>query len=206
VLLHLHECRIQQELLCGKCLYSPTVSRWCQHCDFSQIAARKTIFWHLRSPPLRLTSTCGRTDNSKIQGLASSCDNILIPAQDPTQRRGAATNQQEAGLNARGVTTITTGTRTSKLQDYNPQATQPTRRHKSCKSDEREHGHAHHPHPRRAQPASKTGPYDACKTTNAAATTWPGRNARANFRAHTLACMTPSLRGRTRASPLGPRT
>jgi len=161
---------------------------------------------HLRSPPLRLTSNCGRTDNSEILGLTSSWDNILIPVQDVTQRRGAASTWREASLGARGVTTITTGTRTSKLQDSNPQTTQQTRRHKSWKPDGREHGHAHHPQPRRAQPASKTGPYSPCKTINAAATTWPGRNARANFRAHTLAFTTPSLRGRTRASPLGPRT
>jgi len=161
---------------------------------------------HLWSSPPRFTSNCSRTDNSEIQGLATSWDNILIPAQDATQRRGAATTRREAGLGARGVTTITTGTRTRKLQDSNPPATQPTRRHKSYKPDGWEHGHAHHPHLRRAQPASKTGPCDPCKTTDAAATTWPGRNARANFRAHTLACTTASLRGRTRASPLGPRT
>jgi len=74
-----------------------------QRCDFPRIAAKKIIFLHLWSPSLRLTSTCGRTDNSEIQGLATSWDNILIPAQDATQRRGAATTRREAGLGARGV-------------------------------------------------------------------------------------------------------
>jgi len=96
--------------------------------------------------PTEATSTCGRTDNSEIQGLASPWDNILIPAQDATQQCCAATTRREAGFGAKGV------------------------------------------------------------TTNAAATIWPGRNARANFRAHTLACTTPSPRGRIRASPLSPRT
>jgi len=111
-----------------------------QRCDFSRIAARKTIFLHLRSPPPRLTSTRGRTDNSEIQVLVSSLDNILIPAQDATQRRGAATTRREAGLGARGVTKINTGTRTSKHQDSDPHAQkQPTRRHKRCKQPTRRH-------------------------------------------------------------------
>ena len=97
-------------------------------------------------------------------------------------------------------------TRTSKHPDFNPQATHPTRRNTSCKPDGREHGHAHHPHPRRAQPASAIGPYDPCKTANATAAIWPGGNARAKFQALTPACMTPSLRRRIRASPLGPQT
>jgi len=96
---------------------------------------------------------------------------------------------------AKGVTNHTTGTRTSIHPDSNPQATQPTRRHTSCKPNRREHGHAHHPHPRRAQPASAIGPYDPCKTANATAAIWPGGNARAQFRALTLACTTPSPRG-----------
>jgi len=167
-------------------------------------------------PVLLLPTNCGQEyhlfcisvspTEAHLERLASSWDNILIPAQDATQRHGAVTTRREACLCARGVTAITTGTRTSKLQDSNPQETQQTQRHKSCKPDRWEHGHAHHPHLRRAQPTSKTGPYDPCKTTNAAATTWPGRNARANFPGHTLPGTTPSLRGRARASPLGPRT
>jgi len=156
-------------------------------------------------PPLRLAD-CGRTDNSEIQGLASPWDTILIPAQDATQQRGAATTRREASLGAKGITNYTTGTRTRIHPDSNPQATQPTRRHTSCKPDGREHGHAHHPHLRRAQPASAIGPYNPCKTANAAAAIWPGGNARAKFRALTLACTTPSPRGRIRASPLGPQT
>jgi len=133
-------------------------------------------------------------------------DYILIPAQDATQQRGAATTRRESGLGTKGVTNYTTGTRTSIHPDFNPQATQPTRRHTSCKPDGREHGHAPHPYTRRAQPASAIGPYNPCKTANAAAAIWPGGNARAKFRALTLACTTPSPRGRIRASPLGPRT
>ena len=72
----------------------------------------------------------GRTDNSETQVLASPWDNILIPAQDATQRRGAATTRRDASLGARNVTKINTGTRTSKIQDSDPQARkQPTRRH-----------------------------------------------------------------------------
>jgi len=157
-------------------------------------------------PPLRLASDCGRTDNSEIQGLASPWDTIPKQEQDATQQRGAATTRREASLSAKGVTNYTTGTRTSRHPDSNPQATQLTRRHTSCKPDGREHGHAHHPHPRRAQPASAIGPFDPCKTANATSAIWPGWNARAKFRALTLACMTPSPRGRIQASPLGPRT
>jgi len=161
---------------------------------------------HLSASPLRLTSDCGRTDNSEIQGLASPWDTIPIPAQDATQERGAAMTQREASLGAKGVTNHTTGTRTRKLPDSNPQVTQATRRHTSCKPNGQERGHAHHPHPRRAQPASVIGPYNPCKTANAAAAILPGGNARAQFRALTLACTTPSLRGRIQASPLGPQT
>ena len=45
---------------------------------------------------------------------------ILLPARDASQRRGAATIRQEAGLGARGVTKPTTGTRTNKPQDSDP--------------------------------------------------------------------------------------
>jgi len=116
------------------------------------------------SPPRLNTSTCGRTDNSETQGLASSWDIILIPAQDAAQRHGAATTRREAGLGARGVTKINTGTRTSKHQDSNPHAQkQPTRRHKCCKPDGREHGDiAHHLHPWQAQPANPIGPFGPC--------------------------------------------
>jgi len=160
------------------------------------------IFW----PPLSLASDCGRTDNSAIQGLASPWDTILKPTQDATQQRGAVMTWREAGLSAKGVTNYTTGTRTSIHPDFNPQATQPTRRHTNCKPDGREHGHAHHPYPRRAQPASAIRPYNPCKTANATAAIWPGGNARAKFRALTLACTTPSPQERIRASPLGPQT
>ena len=157
-------------------------------------------------PPQRLVSDYGRTDNSEIQGSASPWDTILVPAQDATQQRRAATTRREAGLGSKGVTNYTTGTRTSIHPYFNPQATQPTRRHTSCKPDGREHGHAHHPYLRRAQPASAIRPYNSCKTANAAATIWPGGNARVKLRALTLACTTPSSRGRIQASPLGPQT
>jgi len=169
-------------------------------------AAGKTIFLHLSASPQRLASDCGRTDNSEIQDLASPWDTIPMPAQDATQQRGAAMTRREASLGAKGVTNHTTGTRKSENPDFNPQATQSTRRYKSCKPDRREHGHAHHPHPRRAQPASAIGPYDPCKTANAVAGIWPGGNTRTKLRALTPVCTTPSPRGRIRASPFGPRT
>jgi len=71
--------------------------------------------------------------------LASPWDTISIPAQDATQQRGAATTRREASLGAKGVTNHTTGTRTSKHPDFNPQVTQSTRRHTTCKPDGREH-------------------------------------------------------------------
>ena len=147
------------------------------------------IFW----PPLSLASDCGRTDNSAIQGLASPWDTILKPTQDATQQRGAVMTWREAGLSAKGVTNYTTGTRTSIHPDFNPQATQQTRRHTSFKPDRWEYGHAHHPYPRRTQPASTIRPYNPCKTANATAAIWPGGNARAKFRALTLACTTPMI-------------
>jgi len=173
-----------------------------QRCNFPRIAANKPIFFASLGSALRLTWDCGRTDNLEIQGLASTWDAILIPAQDATQQRGAATTQREASLGAKGVTNYTTGTRTSKHQDSNPPAhTQPTWRHKRCKPDGREHGHnAHHPHLRCAQSAATSGPYDPCNTTNTAAPTWPGRNSTAKVQAPNLACTIPSLRGRTRAT------
>jgi len=163
---------------------------------------------HLRSAPLRLTSTCGRTDNLEIQRLTSFWDNILIPAQDATQRRGAAMTRQDAGLGARGVTKTTTGTRTSQIQDSDPNAhKQPTRRHKRCKPDGREHGHtAHHPLTWQAQPADTIRPYDPCIKTNTAATTRLVKNSMAKAQAPDQACMILFLRGRTRASPLGRQT
>ena len=163
---------------------------------------------HLWSPPPRFTSTCGRTDNSEIQSLATSWDSILIPVQDATQRRGATTTRQEASFGARGVTKITTGTRTSKLQDSDPQAhKQPTWRHKRCNPDGLEYGpRAHHPHPWQARPATTVGPYDPCKKISTVATTWPDNNSTAKVQAPDPACTIQSLRGRTRARPLGPRT
>jgi len=130
-------------------------------------------FCVLRPPHQRITSDCGRTDNSEIQGLSRPWDTIPIQTQDATQQRGAATTRREASLGAYHVTNYTTDTRTSKNPDSNPQApTQLTRRNKRCNPDGREHGNnAHHPHPRRAQPASMIGPYDPCKTTNTAAPT-----------------------------------
>ena len=155
-----HGCRILPYPADTKCA---SQERATPRCDFSRIAARKTIFLHLQSPPLRLTSTSSRTDNSEIQSL-KTWDNILIPAQDATQRRGAATTRREAGLGAKGVTKITMGTRTSKYQDSNPNAQKlPTRRHKRCKPDGREHGDiAHHLHSWQAQPADTIRPYDPC--------------------------------------------
>jgi len=141
--------------------------------DCPRIAARKTIFLHLLSLPSRLiTSTCGRTDNSETQDLANSWDDILIPAQDATQRRGAATTRREAGLGAKGVTKINTGTTTSKHQDPDPTAhRQLTRRHKRCKPDGREHGDiTHNLHPWQAQPANTLGPYNPYNVNKDAAT------------------------------------
>jgi len=163
---------------------------------------------HLWSPPLRLTSTRGRTDISEIQGLSSSWDNILIPAKDATQRLGAATTWREADLGARGVTKINTGTRTSKHQDSDPHAQkQPTRRHKRCKPDGLEHGDiAHHLHPWQAQPADTIAPYDPCNSTTAAVTARLDKKFMVTTRIPDPACTIPSLWRRTRASPLGSQT
>ena len=90
---------------------------------------RENHVWHFSASPLRLASDCGGIDNSEIQGLASPWDTIPIQAQDATQQRGAATTRREANLRAKGVTNHTTGTRTSKLPDSNPHATQSTRKH-----------------------------------------------------------------------------
>ena len=124
-------------------------------------------------PSTEDTSPRGRTDNSVHRAWQALGIIILIPARDATQRRGAATTRQAAGLGARGVTKTTTGTRTSKPQDSDPPAhEQPTRRHNSCKSDGRKHGHTtHQPHPRQAQPATTVGPYTPCNYTHTAVTT-----------------------------------
>ena len=70
----------------------------------------------------------------------------------------------------------------------------PTRRHTSCKPDGREHGHAHHPHPRRAQPACAIGPYEPCKQAKKQQPYGPagmlGQNSEPSL---TPACATPSL-------------
>jgi len=131
----------------------------------------------------------------KALGILSQYQHKMLHNNAAQQRHG-----EKPASGAKGVTNHTTGTRTSKHPDFNPQATQSTRRHTSCKPDGLEHGDAHHPHPRRAQPASAIGPYDPCKTANAAAAIWPGGNARAQFRALTLACAAPSPRGRIRAT------
>jgi len=158
-------------------------------------------------PPLRLTSTRGRTDNSEHRAWQALGIIILIPARDATQRRGAATTRQEAGLGTRGVTKTTTCTRTSKHQDSDPQAhKQPTRRHNRCKPDGQKHGHsAYHPHPCQAQPADTIASYDPCNNAKGAAPTKPD-NSTARAQAPTTACTIPFLRGRTRASPLSPQT
>jgi len=144
--------------------------------DFPRIAAGKTVFLHL-GPSAEVSSSGGRTDNSIHRAWQALGIIILIPARDATQRRGAVTTRQEAGLGARGVTKTTTGTRTSKPQDSDPQAhKQPTRRHNRCKPDGRKHGHtAHHPHPWQAQPAATIGPYAPCNQIHTATTTWPGK-------------------------------
>ena len=115
-------------------------------------------------PPTEATSPRGRTDNSEHRTWQALGIIILIPARGATQRRGAPTTRQEAGLGARGVTKTTTVTRTNKHQDSDPHAQkQPTRRHKRCKPDGREHGDiAHHLHPWQAQPADTIRPYDPC--------------------------------------------
>ena len=61
----------------------------------------------------------------------------------------------------------------------------------------------HHPHPWQAQPAATIGPYAPCNQIHTAATTWPGKHYAAKAQAPGPACTIPSLRGRTRASPLG---
>ena len=105
----------------------------------------------------------------------------------------------------RGITKPTTGKRTSKHQDSDPQAhKQLTRRHNRCKPEGRKHGHtAYHPYPWQPQPAATIGPYAPCNQIHTAATTWPGKNCAAKAQAPGPACTIPSLRGRTRASPLG---
>ena len=115
-------------------------------------------------PPTEATSPRGRADNSELRPWQAFGMMILISAQDATQRRGAATTRQEAGLGARGITKTTNGTRTRKPHDSDPPAhDQPTRRHNRCKPDGREHGHtAHQPHPWQAQPAATVGPYAPC--------------------------------------------
>ena len=111
-------------------------------CDFPRIAAGKPIFLHL-GPSTEVSSSGGTTDNSIHRAWQALGIIILLPARDATQRRGAATIRQEACLGARGVTKTTTGTRTSKPQDSDPQAhKQPTRRHNRCKPDGRKHGHS----------------------------------------------------------------
>jgi len=66
------------------------------------------------------------------------------------------------------------------------------------------HGHtAHHPHPWQVQPAVTIGPNAPCNQIHTAATTWPRKNYAAKAQAPGPACTIPSLRGRTRASPLG---
>jgi len=124
-------------------------------------------------PSTEDSSSGGRTDNSDTQVLASSWDTILIPARDATQRRGATTTRQSAGLGARGVTKTTTGTRTSKLQDSDPPAhEQLTRRHNRCRPDGRKHEHiTHQLDPRQAQPAATVGFYAPCTYTNTASST-----------------------------------
>ena len=72
-----------------------------------------------------------------------------------------------------------------------------------AKPDGWKHGHtAHHPHPGQAQPAATIGPYAPRSQIHTTTTTWPGKNYAAKDQAPGPACTTPSLRGRTRASPL----
>jgi len=56
-----HGCRILPLLTNTKCA---SQERATQRCDFSRIAAGKTIFWHLWSSH-EAHSICGRTDNSE---------------------------------------------------------------------------------------------------------------------------------------------
>jgi len=77
-----------------------------------------------------------------IDNRADQYIHLHLPARDGTQRHGATTTRQGADLGARGVTKPTTGTRTSKPEDSDPQAhKQPTWRHNHCKPDGRKHGH-----------------------------------------------------------------
>ena len=130
-------------------------------------------FFCIFGPPTEDTSPRGRTDNSQHRAWQALGIIILIPARDATQRRGAATTRQAAGLGARGVTKTTTNTRTSEPQDSDsPAHEQPTRRHISCKPDGQKHGHtAHQPHPRQAHPTATVGPYTPCNYTHTTVTT-----------------------------------
>jgi len=158
-------------------------------------------------PPTETTSPRGRTDNSQHRAWQTLGIIIPVPARDATQRRGVATIRQEAGFGARGVTKTTTATRTSKPQDSDPPAhEQPIQRHNRCKPDGRKHEHnTHQPHPRQTQPAATVGPYAPYNHTHTVTTTCPNQKCAVQTQVPGPACTIPSLRGRTRASPLCPR-
>jgi len=68
----------------------------------------------------------GETDNSTLQGLASSWDYILTPARDATQRRGAIPSRRAAvGLDTKGVTRTFTGTKCGQAPDSEAKASRP---------------------------------------------------------------------------------
>jgi len=108
-----HGCRILPYLANNRCA---SQERATQCCDFSRSAAGKTFFC---IPCLRTSHTrWGKTDNSDLQGLASPWDNILTPARDATQRRGATTSRRATvGLGTKGVTRTFTGTKCGQVQD-----------------------------------------------------------------------------------------
>ena len=153
----------------------------------------------------------GKTDNSDTQGLASLWDHILTPAQDATQRRGAATSRRAvAGLGTKGVTEISTGTNSSKAQDSDPQASkQPPRGHCRDRPEGREHGRNAYPHLRQAQPTISAYDPRHCDPCHKAMVTAPrGADGKPTDCAHvpTTACTIPFSLGWTRAGPLGFRT
>ena len=151
----------------------------------------------------------GKTDNSDTQGLASPWDYILTPAQDATQQRGAATSRRAAGLGAKSVTEICTGTNSSKAQDSDTQANkQPPRGQCRNRPEGLEHGCNAYLHLRRAQPTiSACNPRhcDSCYKAMATAPRWADGKPTACAHVPRKACMIPFPWGWTCAGTLGLR-
>ena len=87
----MHGCLILPKPVDTECA---SQERTTQPCDFSRIAAGKTIFLHLRRPsPQTLTSHCGRTDNLEIQawqalGILSQYQHNMLHNNTAQQRHG----------------------------------------------------------------------------------------------------------------------